>query len=324
MRRMLAGLATSALMALPLAAQADYPDKPITVVFPNQAGSTYYTIALSVLHEIEDVVPQPMGIQAMPGAGTATGSRHAIQQPADGYTLLFIHEGVLQVSILGMLGADASEVLEPLAEVVSTSPTIWARADAPYDNLQELAAYAKANPGDIKAAMQTGAPAHVIMAAFAEAIGAGEGIRQVHVGGGGAGARAALLAGDVDLIGDNPTGMAGMSEAGQVKALGVLNNTRDERIPNVATLQEQGFPPNANMGLHGYFWIRADAPQEVKNYWHKVLGDALSNPETVARLEDSLGLDIYYKGGQDLVDEVMGRYQDRARLMEKFGIKPAE
>lgn len=308
------------LFSTPTISSADYPEKPVTVVFPNKAGSTYYTIILSIMNELADKIPQPVGIQPMPGAGTATGSRFAIEQPADGYTLLFIHEGVLQVSKLGMLGHDALKVLEPLAEVVSTSPTIWARADAPYNNFKELADYAIKNPGKIRTAMQTGAPSHVIMAAFADSIGAADSIRPVHIGGGGAGARQGLLASDVDLIGDNPTGMKGMMKAGQVKPLGTLSEKRDSRIPDTKTLVEQGFASNAASGLHGYLWIRRDAPQESKDFWRRVLDEGLNDPVIAAKLEKAIGLDIYFKTGEELEKSVAIGYAERSRLIDKLGI----
>lgn len=320
MKRLFAGLMAASVAMTPMVAAADYPERPISVVFPNQAGSTYYTIALAILTEMEDDIGQPTGIQAMPGAGTALGARFVAEQAPDGYTLLFIHEGVLQVGILGMLGFDPTEVFEPLASVVGTYSTIWARADAPYDNFTELAEYAQTHPGEVRSAIQTGAPSHVQMAAFADTIGAGKEIRPVHTGGGGAGARQSLLAGDIDLIGDNPTGMAGMMKAGQVKPLGVLGPKRNAAIPDIPTLEEQGFEPNGTEGLHGYFWIRRDAPEDVKTFWRTKLEVALTDPDREAALEELLGLDIEYEGGPELDEKVKGLYSGRKTIMESHGI----
>lgn len=321
MKSYIAGIATALLAAFgPMAAAADYPEKPITVVFPNNAGSTYYTIALTLLNELEDDLAQPVGIQAMPGAGTSLGARFVAEQAPDGYTLLFIHEGVLQVGALGMLGFDPTVTFEPLARVVGTYSTIWARADAPFDDLTELASYAKANPGAVRSAINSGAPSHVQMVAFADTIGAGNEIRPVHIGGGGAGARQGLLAGDVDLIGDNPAGMSGMMKAGQVKALGVLSPKRNELIPDVATLTEQGFEPNGTEGLHGYFWIRRDAPEEAKTYWRETLAKALTNGEREAKLEEMLGLDLVFETGEALDQDVLALYEKRKMIMKEHGI----
>ncbi|WDR03548.1 tripartite tricarboxylate transporter substrate-binding protein [Devosia algicola] len=116
---------------------ADYPEKPVRVIFPNNAGGGYHTMLLAMQPYLKDALPVPMVVQAMPGAGTVTGDRFVAEQPADGYTLLFIHEAVLQAGAMGTLGFPTLEKLQPIAEVAKSCPATYARADAPYSNLDE-------------------------------------------------------------------------------------------------------------------------------------------------------------------------------------------
>jgi tripartite-type tricarboxylate transporter receptor subunit TctC len=113
------------------AAAAGYPDKPVKIIFPNAAGSANELSILAITAKLKGVVPVPIAVVAMPGAGTAAGTRFVASQPADGYTMLFIHEAPLQTSALGMLGFDFLDKFEPLVRVNSAFPADYARADAP-------------------------------------------------------------------------------------------------------------------------------------------------------------------------------------------------
>ncbi len=307
------------ILLAPAAALAEYPERPIKIIFPNKAGSPYHQIVLGVLSLIEDEIPQPVGVQAMPGAGTSAGTRFVLAQPADGYTLLFIHDAVLQTAKFGMLG-EGIESLEALAQVNRSSPALYARGDAPYNNLNELVEYAKEHPGEVKAGINTGAAAHLEMVGLKDALGVD--LNFVHVGGGGTGFRQALLAGDVDVMHTNPGGaIEELEQQGMVKALTYYGEERHAQLPDVPTMDEQGFETPIVMQLYGYFWIRSDAPDEVKQYWSGILEEALTDPDNVAKLEDLFGVDIIHKGGDELHALVDDRYNARAGFIDKYQIE---
>ena len=139
-----------------------------------------------------------------------------------------------------MLGFETLEEFELLARVAAIRPTIWARAGAPFGDLKELADYADTNLGEVRWSIQTGAPSHVQMIAVAVAIGASENIRPVHITGGGSSSRAALLSADVDIMGNNPTGIVRNDGGGARQPARHLRPNRNETIPEVSTLAEQG------------------------------------------------------------------------------------
>ena len=304
--------------AATVAAAADYPDKPVHVIFPNQAGGGYHQILLAMQPILEKAMPVPMVVQAMPGAGTVTGTRYVVDQPPDGYTLLFIHEAAFQSGAMGTLGFPTLEKLQPIAEVSDSCPATFARGDAPYSNLAELAAYVKAHPDSIRAGVNIGALSHVEMLALGNALGFKP--RVVHAGGGG-GVRQALLANDIDLGDQNPAAVAALVKAGQLKALAYYGTTRHPDLPDVPTMAEQGFETPTVMCNHAFFWIRRDAPQAVKDYWTNLLKTELLKPDNKASLEKTLGVDIVFVGGHDMDVLADKLWKDRLDIVEEFGLK---
>ncbi|MDA4848713.1 Bug family tripartite tricarboxylate transporter substrate binding protein [Hoeflea poritis] len=319
------GLAAALTMTISAAAQ-EYPSKPITVVFPNKAGGSYHTFALSFLELLKDKIPQSIGVQAMPGAGTSAGTRHVISQPADGYTLLYIHNAILMTSKFGMLDIGGTDwdafagAIEPLAQTHDATNVLYTRADAPYSTAAELADYARANPGKVNAAVSTGTASHLMMGGLADSLGAE--INFVHTGGGGAGFRQALLSGDIDITNLDPGGaIKELVEKGLVKPLSVNADTRHPKAPDITSLAEQGIEPPVVMKLQGYFWIHPDTPEEIKQYWRDVLRETLTDPANVAELQSRLGITMAYEDGNALTELVKERYNATAAAIDKFGIK---
>jgi tripartite-type tricarboxylate transporter receptor subunit TctC len=301
------------------AAAAGYPDKPVKIIFPNAAGSANELSILAITAKLKGVVPVPIAVVAMPGAGTAAGTRFVASQPADGYTMLFIHEAPLQTSALGMLGFDFLDKFEPLVRVNSAFPADYARADAPFSNMKELQAYAKAHPDTVRAGINTGALSHFEFLSIENLLGIK--LRLVSIQGGDAGFRQAILAGDIDLMDTDPHTAAGMASAGQIKALTYYGDQRHADLPNTPTFAEQGFETPDVLGNHGYLWIRKDAPEEAKQYWRDVLKKLLTDPAAKADLDKQLGIDIGYLAGSELQKLVEQQYAHRLALIKQFGVK---
>lgn len=291
----------AALLTCAQSAVCQYPEKPIRVVFPNKAGGGYHKIILAMQPYLEEQAERPIVIQAMPGAGTVAGTRFVANQKADGYTLLFIHEAALIASSIGRLGFPLTDRLEPLARIVKSCPATFARADAPYSNLTELAAYARENDRPIKGAVNVGATSHVEMLTLGRSLGFKP--RIVHAGGGGA-ARLALLSKDVDLSQDNPSGVRSLMEAGTLKALAYYGDERHPAIPATPTMAEQGYETPEAMCNTGYLWIRRNAPSEAKEFWRTILREVTQSEEIEESLEKTLGVDILYQDGLALSESV--------------------
>ena len=316
-KRLLTAAVAAAITLTCSSAIAEYPDKPVRIVFPNKAGSGYHKIILALVEELKSNIPHTIAVQAMPGAGTSAGTRFVQEQADDGYTLLFIHEAAFQTSAFGMLGFDILEEFQPLVRTNSNIPSLVTRGDAPFSNIAELRKYAGTNP--VKAAINTGALSHLEFIGLSDTLGID--LRLVHVGGGGAGFKQAVLAGDVDLIHTNAGSVRGLVDAGQLKMLSYYGGgERHVMFPDIPTLEEQGFDTPGTVGNNGYLWIRRSAPQEAKDYWINILEAVLTNPESESKLEEILGVDMGYLSGDDLEKLARELYDQRAGYIKEFGI----
>ncbi|MCT4372405.1 tripartite tricarboxylate transporter substrate binding protein [Yangia mangrovi] len=313
--------AAMGLMMAPVAALADYPEKPITVVVPNSAGGIFYNAALSISKRLEETMGQPVTVSPMPGAATATGTRFVAEQPADGYTVEFIHEGAIQASLLGMTGFDIFEKFEPIATVMTLTPGIFTQGDAPFSSLKEMADYAKANPGAVKIAINTGSSAHVAMADMTKEMGIFDDVRLVHAAGGGPAFQAALLSGDVNVVQMNPMILADMVKTWQVKA--IANTTigeRDPLLPDVPTMEEQGYTTPITLTSTGIFWMRRDTPQEIKDYWRDQIQALLADDETRAEMEKELKNKLKFTTGDEMMQMLETSRDQRAASLKELGL----
>jgi putative tricarboxylic transport membrane protein len=317
MKKTLIALAVGAACALASPAMADnYPDKPVTIVFPNRAGSGYHTALLAVLDEMKDQLPVAVNVVAMPGAGTSAGSRHVQEQSDDGYTLLFIHEALFTSSALGMLGFEPLDEFEAVGRVVTTCAALYANASAPYNSLEELAAYSKEHPGAVRAAINTGAISHVEILSIKKITGGD--IVPVHVAGGTNGFTQAAMAGDVEIVSAAPGSVTGLVESGDIKPIVYFGHKTYPGLPDTPTLDSLGYS-DQDVCIGGYFWIRKSAPEEAKAFWENAIETSLT-PEAQARLEERLHMDIGFVGREELAKISQQKYEEWTGTMKEAGV----
>jgi putative tricarboxylic transport membrane protein len=315
MKNTLIGLVLGAACALATPAMADnYPDKPVTIVFPNKAGAGYHTALLAVLDEMKDQLPVPVNVVAMPGAGTSAGSRYVHEQSDDGYTLLFIHEALFTSYALNMLDFKSLEAFEPVARVVTTCAALYANASAPYNTLEELAAYSKEHP--VRAAINTGAISHVEILSIKKITGGD--IVPVHVAGGTSGFTQAAMAGDVEIFSAAPGSVSGLVESGDIKPIVYFGHETYAGLPNTPTLDSLGHS-DQDVCIGGYLWIPKTAPEEAKAFWENAIKVSLT-PEAVQRLEDRLQMDIGFVGRDVLATTSQQKFEEWTGMMKEAGV----
>ena len=126
-------------------AQADYPEKPVTLVIPYKAGGSTETMARIFSIALAKELGQRVIVKTRPGAGGAVGATEVAAAPADGYTLLFAST---QSLLWGPLTRNVEFDLNSfkyVGQITEYQQAIVARADAPYNTLEELIEYAKTN-----------------------------------------------------------------------------------------------------------------------------------------------------------------------------------
>jgi tripartite-type tricarboxylate transporter receptor subunit TctC len=259
--RRLALAAAALALAVPAAFAQGYPNKPVRVIVPQPPGGGFDNVGRLLADRLGKVTGQSFVVENRTGSGTLVGTDLAAKAPADGYTLLVgsVSNLALNPGLYANLPYDSLKDFEPIGLLVSYSYTLVGRKDLPMKNLQEVIAYAKANPGKLNyASAGNGSGQHVLAAALWHLAK----VDVAHVPYRGAQpAYQDLLGGRVDLFFDlSPTARVQV-DAGNARALAVSGGARNPMHPQVPTVQESG----TQLELESWFGLFAPAktPPEV-------------------------------------------------------------
>lgn len=288
------GLVTAALLlsctGLPAKAQSTsgYPNKLVRIVVPSPPGGPPDQIARIIAPKLQTTLGQTVIVENRAGAGGMVGTAYVAKLPPDGYTLLVTtashtvipaftpntpYDAVTDFTHVTMLAENFGQVL-----VV--------RPSLPVKNVQELVALARKQPGKLsygQAGLGTAShiPAEVMLGA------ANIDMLQVPYKGTPA-AMTDLLGGHIDVFFIGTQIALPLVQEGKIRALAVTGKERWKGMPDVPTMQEQGFPDFNVVNWFGA-WLPAAAPADIVNRLHGDIARALKEPD-VQREFDTLGL----------------------------------
>ena len=218
-----------------VAAQAAYPERPIRMIVPWAAGGDTDNIFRPFAPLLQKQLGQTVVIANVGGASGTRGAKEAKDAPADGYTLYAVHEYIHSTYYAGVADVQYSD-FEPICLISSTPSVLTASPKTPWKSWQDLAADAKARPGQISVGATLASTSHFFPALIEKATG----LKFKYVSYEGLAPRMnAILGGHVDLTDSNLT-QKGKVEAGQLKFLGIATAKRHPEMPNVPTLKELG------------------------------------------------------------------------------------
>ena len=228
--------------ALPIAAFAEYPDKPIRLIVPQAAGSATDTVARILAAELGPLLGVTIVVEDKPGAAFTIGLDLVAKAAPDGYTVGIGPIGALAISpnMVPKLPYVIAKDLQPIALLLRGHLMLVVSPKSDIKSVQELIAKAKANPGKLtNASSANGSPGHV----GAELFKFMTGTQIQHVPyRGGAAATSDLLAGHVDLMFESLNSIAPMAKSGGVRGLGVSGDKRSPAFPDIPTIAEAGVP----------------------------------------------------------------------------------
>jgi tripartite-type tricarboxylate transporter receptor subunit TctC len=288
-------------------AQSSYPNKPVHVIVPQPPGGGFDFVGRLLADRMGKAMGQNFIVENRPGSGTLVGTDAAAKSAPDGYTLLVgsVSNLALNPGLYRNLPYDSLRDFEPLGLAAAYSYTLIGRKDLPLNNLQEVAAYARANPGKLTyASAGNGSGQHVLAAVLWHLAG----VNITHVPY--RGAQAAyqdLIGGRVDLFFDLAPTARGQVDAGTVKALAVSGAARNPMHPSVPTIKESGV---ANLDLESWFGLFAPAktPPEVMERLRAELARVIADPEVMEAFRKA--------GGRPL-----GLTADEARTLVQRDVK---
>ncbi len=228
--------------------------KPIRIVVPFPAGSGSDATARVIAKLMTDELGgASVIVDNKPGAGTFIGAQEVARAPADGHTLLYtiVITHTQNPHLYKKLPYDPVKDFTPLAQMVKSATVLIAPPDAPFNNVQELVAYAKAHPGKLNyASFSQGSTSHL----NGELLQMRSGTKMTHVPyKGTADASRALVAGEVQLYFDGTATAVQLIKAGKAKGLGTATPTRVPVLPDMPTIAEQGVQGLDIVGWQGIF-----------------------------------------------------------------------
>ena len=242
-RRHLGGLALSAgLVAARGASAQAWPTRPVTVVVPWPAGGSTDSLARAIGRHLGDKLGQPFVVDNRSGANGNIGTAAVARSAPDGYTLVVTTNGPITNNTLlyRQMPFDPFKDLAPVALLAELPIVLAARSQAPYKTVQELIAYAKANPDRVNCGTPPlGSAAHLAVELLQHRAG-----EQV-VGqrrGAAIGHQVQADAGAVDMGIDLVTTYLPHIQAGTLRALGVTSAEPIPQLPDTPTVQAQGIP----------------------------------------------------------------------------------
>ena len=235
-------VATVLAHAAPLTAQAPtYPNRPVKIIVPTPPGGPVDVMARLVANQIAPLLGQSVFIDNRAGAANTLGSAEAARAAPDGYTLLYSSSSGLVIApmLQKNAGYDPIRSYDPVALVAATSNVLVAHPSVPARSVQELVAYAKANPGKINfSSGGIGTLPHLI----GEYFKARAGIDVVHVPyRGGAPSIQDVVAGNIQFTFEGISVLLPLIKEGLLRGLAVTGPERSPLLPDLPTMIEAGF-----------------------------------------------------------------------------------
>jgi len=248
-------LATLLLALTAALAQAQtYPSRPVTIVVPFGAGGPADIYARFLGQRMQAPLGQPVVVENRPGGGSVVGSNAVAKSAPDGYTLLMMsNTHTVNETLIPNKPFVLLRDLAPVAPVNYSDLLLVVHPSVPANNLKELIALAKSEPGKMNyASSGPGTPYHMAGELFKSLAG----VDVVHVPYKGSdGARVGILGGQVQMMFDAITTMAPNVRAGKLKGFGTSGRARSSVLPDVPTVAEAGVP-----GYEATIWLGVMAP----------------------------------------------------------------
>jgi len=266
------------------AAQAQtYPDRPVKVIVPTPPGGPVDVIGRITANYLQNALGKGFVIENRAGAGNTIGSKDAAEAAPDGYTLLYSSASGLVIAPLlhPDAGYDPLTSFEPIALVGESSLILVVNPSVPAHKVQELVAYAKANPGKVNfSSGGIGVQPHLV----GELFKARAGIDIVHVPyKGGAPSINDLVAGNVQMTFEGTSVLLPLIQAGRLRALAVTTAKRIPQLPDLPTMQESGFADFVVASWTGLL-APAHTPQPIVAKLNTAINDGLKTPDMLKAL----------------------------------------
>lgn len=296
-----------------------WPSRPIRMIVPLTAGSGADVAGRIVARHMSEALKVPVTVENRPGAGGQIGTQVVATSAPDGYTLLVQSAShAANPAIYKKLPYDPLKDLVDVALLGTTPYVMVTSKDGPYKTPKALIDDAKARPGQVNfASAGVGSSTHLAAEYFAQV----NGIKMVHV----------PYKGSPEAIQDSIVGRTafymapintavGHVQAGRLTALGVTTKQRNEALPNVPTLAEQGVK-DFSIGLWFGMWAPAGTPADIVQKLNAQVAAALQSKE-VRESFSKLGITPTTMKPDEFARFVRDEIATNQKIVASAGIQP--
>jgi tripartite-type tricarboxylate transporter receptor subunit TctC len=296
-----------------------YPTRAVTLVAPIAAGGGVDTAARILAEKLQDKLRQPFVVENRPGAGATLGSTYVAKAKPDGYTLLLMDSSAVWVKWLTKNAPfDVISDFTPIAMFANTPLMLFAHPTFAPNDVKELIAYSKANPGKLSVGTPGVSTPHHLATAW---LNTAAKIEITHVPyRGTAPALNDLLGGQIPLMWATPVAVMPFVEQSKAKVLGVATQQRIPTLPQVATVAEagiQGFAVEIWFGIAG----PTKLPPEVVTRVDQAMREISELPEFQKRMS-TVGLNSDYRNTTQFRELIISDHQKYGTIIREAGIQP--
>ena len=300
-----------------LTAQAanSFPNKPVNMILPLPPGGPTDTQFRALARTLEKELGQPIVIINRPGAaGTLGTATMASTAEPDGYTMGVVLASLFRMPNLIKVNYDPVKDFTYIINLTGFTNGIVVNADAPWQTIEELIEYAKANPNKLSyGAVGNGSAGHIVMERLAKATGAKMNFVPFK---GGAEEMAALMGGHIDVVSD--PGWGPLASGGKIRVLATLGEERLQRWDQIPTLVEKGYDITVSspIGLAG---PKNMDPAVVKKL-HDAVRKSMDSKEYLNLLEQN-DQETLHMDSQTYTDFVKKQTALETKFVNELGIK---
>ncbi|MGN6578694.1 MAG: Bug family tripartite tricarboxylate transporter substrate binding protein [Bordetella sp.] len=314
--RFVAALAVVAAV-LPGAANAAWPDKPITLIVPWAPGGSTDILARVLSKHLSSSLGQSVVVENRSGAAGNIGSAIVARAKPDGYTLLIgsMSTHTMNQALYKNMPFDGVKSFTPIAELALVTNTMVVNPSVPANNVAEFIAYAKAHPGKVAfASAGTGSTNYLSAALFEQATG----VTMEHIPyRGGAPAVLDTVAGRTQLLFSAGTQTLAPVHAGKLKLIAVTEAKRSSLLPDVPTVGET--VPGYELSVwYGAFGPAGMDPKLVDKL-NKAINAVLAKPEVVKQMGD-IGVQVLHTTPQQFSEVLVHDEKKYDKLIRDLGV----
>ena len=305
-------------VGLPSLFAQTYPNKPIKLVVPFAPGGGADIVARTISQPLSQLLGQPLVIENKPGGGGTLAADYVAKSPADGYILLYTTPGPQMTNpyLMDKLPYNPVTDLTPVSQVVFGASVLVVNKNLPVNNIKELIAYAKSNPGKISfASSGIGSSSHLAGELFKSRAG----IEIFHVPYRGSGlALQDIIGGNVSMAIDSLGAYRSSIEAGSLKVLGVATSKRLSVLPGVPAISEE--LPGFEGSPVTYISVRTGTAKSTIDRLNKEVNQVLKMPEVRSQLT-TLGLIPQGNTSEEMLQLIRSEYLKWQHVIEHSGAK---